>query len=266
MVSGKIMSKLKYLPWRVEGLDIHSSFSTTEHIGNGVYKIRFDDGWETTACSAQLRSGVMKSPLHKKVYGVGCIGFGKYNSISHKKPYQTWKAMFDRCYWKDYVEYHLYGGRGVEVCDEWHNFQNFAEWYVNRYKDGYVLDKDLRGSGKIYCPDSCTLIPPAVNAFITNSIGRLGENIYTGVYLSGERYKVHCCQLNKIPKYLGMYSTAEEAYDVYEKEKIRLAKVLAIKVKSKVDDEVFTYLMNFEKYVRDLTENPYNKKEKLNAN
>lgn len=256
------MCKLKYLPWRVEGADIHSSFSTTEHIGNGVYKIVFDDGWESTAISAQLRSGVMKSPFHKGTFGVGYMGCGKYNSKDNKKVHQAWSNMLRRCYCTDYREYHLYGGRGVTVCDEWHNFQNFADWYTCNYKEGYVLDKDLKGDGKVYSSSQCILIPAIINSFITNNEGRKGNNLYTGVYTSYHKYKAQCCQLDKVVKYLGSHDTPEIAYSVYEKEKIRLAKILATDLKDVIEEEVYNYLINFDKHIRDLTINPYNKGEK----
>lgn len=261
-----VVGKLKYLPWRVEGRDIHSSFSTTKHINNGVYEILFDDGWKSTATSSQLRSGTMKSPFHKGTFGVGCMGDGYYNYKDHNKVHQTWSNMLKRCYDCSYRDYHLYGGRGVTVCKEWHNFQNFAEWYTNNYKEGYVLDKDLKGSGKEYSPSECLMLPSIINTFITNSMGKKGKNPYTGVYESGNNYITRCCQLDNCQKHLGSYKTAQEAYDVYEKEKVRLAKILATDLENSIGEEAYNYLTNFDKYIRNLTINPYTKGEKQYAN
>lgn len=254
--------KLKYSDYRVEGENEHSSFITTKHIGDGVYNIRFDDGWESTATSAQLRSGAMKSPYYPTACGIGFMGCGDYKYKDNKKPHQTWSNMLDRCYNTGYKEYHLYGGRGVTVCKEWWNFQNFAKWYVSEYKDGYVLDKDLKGDGMIYGSENCSLIPPVINSFITSNFARRGNNIYTGVYDSHGNYKTHCCQLDNKIKYLGTYPTAEDAYNVYEKEKVRLANELADMYEGSVEDHVTRYLRSFDKHIRKLTINPYTKEER----
>lgn len=253
------MARLKYLNYRVEGDNKHSSFVTTGHKGNGIYFIKFDDGWESSACSAQLRSGKMKSPYYPKVCGVGFMGDGSYSYIN-KKIYNVWCHMLERCYDPDYKEYHLYGGKGVEVCEEWHNFQNFARWYEKHEIVDFALDKDLVGNGFTYSPDHCILLPSVINSFITNSSGRKGGNLYTGVYVSCEKYKSQCCQLDGKVKYLGSYSTPEKAYLVYEKEKIRLAKELADKYRSVLDTRIIYYLDNFSDHIKDLTVNPYNTK------
>jgi hypothetical protein len=35
--------------------------------------------------------------------------------------------MMARCYNPDYPKYHLWGGRGVQVCERWHDFPSFLE-------------------------------------------------------------------------------------------------------------------------------------------
>lgn len=51
---------------------------------------------------------------------------------------------------------------GVTVCDEWHNFQNFAGWYYRRLmsiQHVAALDKDiLSGDVKVYSPETCKLV------------------------------------------------------------------------------------------------------------
>lgn len=41
------------------------------------------------------------------------------------KTYTVWFSMKARCYNKKHKSYHRYGGRGIFVCDEWHDFVNF---------------------------------------------------------------------------------------------------------------------------------------------
>ena len=45
--------------------------------------------------------------------------------------------MKSRCYNPKASKYYLYGGKGIEVCEEWKNdFMSFYNWSMNNgYKD-----------------------------------------------------------------------------------------------------------------------------------
>ena len=67
--------------------------------------------------------------------------------------------MRSRCNSVTAYDYKYYGGRGVKICDEWSNFENFWNWSI---ANGY--DKDApRGKCTIdrinvygdYCPENC---------------------------------------------------------------------------------------------------------------
>lgn len=63
--------------------------------------------------------------------------------------------MKSRCYCKNHVCYHLYGARGIGVCDEWRNdFISFYMWSLNNgYKEGLSIDRiDVNGN---YEPSNC---------------------------------------------------------------------------------------------------------------
>lgn len=90
----------------------------------------------------------------------GCIK-KKACSENFKKHGQTgtrlhniWRDILKRCKNKNYREFHLYGGRGIEVCEEWTQFENFFNWAKsNGYEDSLTIDRvDTNGN---YEPSNC---------------------------------------------------------------------------------------------------------------
>ena len=102
--------------------------------------IEFQDRYKTKIHTTyyNFKNGGIKNPYHPNVYNIGYIGEGKYKSrIDGKvtKCYKTWSHMLERCYNKEKEKYHNY--IDCYVCEEWLNFQNFAEWYYKNYE--YVV-------------------------------------------------------------------------------------------------------------------------------
>ena len=63
--------------------------------------------------------------------------------------------MLQRCEDSSTVHYANYGGRGIKVCEEWHDFWNFVKWSdsIGGRPKGYTLDRiDTNGN---YEPDNC---------------------------------------------------------------------------------------------------------------
>lgn len=43
----------------------------------------------------------------------------------NQRTYKIWRGMMDRCYNSKSPSFELYGGRGVRVCERWHEVRNF---------------------------------------------------------------------------------------------------------------------------------------------
>lgn len=122
--------------------------------------------------AAALREGTCVDHNVPSFLGVGFIGYGLYSTRSECKTkksraYEYWSRMLKRCYSTKSPDYCDYGAKGFTVCEEWHNFQNFAEWFYiqpNHDRVGYHLDKDLTILGNtVYCPEACEIIPSCIN-------------------------------------------------------------------------------------------------------
>lgn len=123
-------------------------------------------GYETTTQADMIRRGVVKDKMAPSVCGVGYVGDGKFKpSIDgkHTKIYATWSGMLTRCYNnKNQTKQPTY--IGCSVCEEWHNFQNFAKWMNELDYEGKQLDKDIKIKGnKMYGPDTCVFVSHVEN-------------------------------------------------------------------------------------------------------
>lgn len=130
-----------------------------------------------TTDTRSVRVGNVKNPYHPKLFGIGYFGVGEYKSKNgsakdgHKSTpaYQAWANMLSRCYDKNYRQSYLY--EKVEVCEDWHCFQTFAEWYYNElsqkeWETTPCVDKDVLGNSLLYSPNTCCLLPRELNIII----------------------------------------------------------------------------------------------------
>lgn len=58
--------------------------------------------------------------------------------------YRRWTNMMARCYSPTSISYPHYGGRGISVCEDWHDALNFVQYldeFLGPCPDGWGLDR-----------------------------------------------------------------------------------------------------------------------------
>lgn len=83
------------------------------------------------------------------------IARSRTHGLSRKHPieYRVWKNVRARCNTPTDSDYHLYGGRGISVCDRWESFANFYADMGARPSQKHSIDRrDTNGN---YEPDNC---------------------------------------------------------------------------------------------------------------
>jgi hypothetical protein len=68
------------------------------------------------------------------------------------RTYIVWQRMHDRCTKPSSPKFHLYGGRGIKVCERWRDFAAFLA-DMGEVPDGFTLDRVDNDRG--YEPENC---------------------------------------------------------------------------------------------------------------
>lgn len=112
---------------------------------------------------------VVRNDCLKVIQSCGCVKkqqdiinfhIENHHGMSNHPAYAIWYGMMARCYRPKQTFYEDYGGRGIEVCDEWHDPKAFLQWADD---NGFIPNqnlslerKDVNGN---YEPGNCVWIP-----------------------------------------------------------------------------------------------------------
>lgn len=115
------------------------------------WRCRCDDGNEVVVGGNDLRNGKTKSCgclMRESRFAHGAARTVEYNS---------WVNMMQRCYNPRCKDFKNYGGRGIKVCDRWHDFVNFLADMGLRPAAGYSIERV--NVDKDYEPSNCIWLP-----------------------------------------------------------------------------------------------------------
>ena len=235
--------------YKLEIVEYFSAINISVKIDNKyiIPNIRYD----------HFKDRTIRNPYHPSVFGVGYFGIGKYSSRDEfgkvTKVYRTWQHLIRRGYCLK-LKGKQPAYKDVTVCKEWHNFQNFAEWFEENYNpetmEGWHLDKDILVKGnKIYSSKTCGFVHSDINALFTKRQNKRGK-YPIGVYKNYNKY------LSKILIYgkqvrLGSYHTPEEAFEAYKVTKEVYIKEVADKWKQLIDPRIYEAMINYKVEITD---------------
>ena len=196
--------------------------------------------------------------MNKLVYGVGFNDKAKPTWFDGKivKEYDLWKDMLNRCFSEKYQTLHpTY--KGCNVSDNFLHYSFFYDWCQEQIGFGNIdekgrywqLDKDLLLVGnKTYSETTCVFVPHEINSFFVDCGVSRGEcPVGVDFHKPTGRFRARC-KVNGKHQHLGLFNTAEEAFNVYKPFKENLCKQLALKWESEIDSRLFEAMMNWSVY------------------
>ena len=224
--------------------------------------VQFKNSGELVKTTYQhFKNGKVKSRFKPSVYGVGYLGYEKAVDENGKslKSYVTWMHMIERCY-SDECQKTCPTYKDCYVCEEWHNYSNFKEWFDNNYyeipNEKMALDKDILVKGnKIYSYETCVFVPQNINTLFTKS-NKVRGKYPIGVYFNknAKKFMAYCSMLingKKMKKYLGLYNTIEEAFNAYKQFKENYIKKVAEEYKDKIPQKLYDAMYNYKVEITD---------------
>ena len=137
--------------------------------------------------------------------------------------------MLVRCYSEKYLErYPSY--IGTSVCSEWLSASAFKKWMEQQDWHGKCLDKDIIApKSKLYSPETCAFVLNATNSFVTARDACRGDYpVGVNLFKPTGKYQARCKNpFTGKQEYLGLFSTTDEAHEVWRKRKHELAQLVA---------------------------------------
>ena len=193
------------------------------NIGKFIGKTR--SGKRLWECRCECGNEFIVDELYlnkKKFHSCSKCGYKKpwenKEKVASLRLYHTWSGIKQRCLNSNANSYDNYGGRGIKICEEWLDFNNFRKWAE---ENGYnpnapaqecTLDRiDSHGN---YCPENSTFASRAEQennkrscVWVTDNNGETHNLTQWGEILGIKRNTLY-----------HRYSSGERGQDVLRKE------------------------------------------------
>lgn len=128
--------------------------------------------------------------------------------------HNIWVGLRDRCNNPNHTGYQNYGGKGLQVCPEWDDYNNFKTWAIaNNYSD--TLSIDRKDNDKGYSPENCRWTTKFTQMQNTRLINSTNTSGYRGVYPEYNKF-VAAITVNYKKYRLGVFDNAIDAAKAYD--------------------------------------------------
>lgn len=116
---------------------------------------RCECGIEMVAEGSNLATGNTKSCgcLKRDVTAKNSTRHGYARSGNRAPEYEIWGAMIQRCRNPNNQNFYRYGGRGIQVCERWLQFENFIADMGHRPSADLTIERIRNNEG--YGPGNC---------------------------------------------------------------------------------------------------------------
>lgn len=141
---------------------------------NSTYKRRY--GLFKCFCGKEFKS-VISSIKNKYIKSCGCL-HTTHNLTNHRL-YSIWNSMMQRCYNLKEKSYKDYGKRGIVVCNDWHNVENFINDMYPSFVESLTLDRENPNGN--YEKSNCRWADKTVQARNTQRLRKDNSSGYRGV-------------------------------------------------------------------------------------
>lgn len=187
-------------------------------VGYPVIQFMDEDAYITSAQYQRIRNGSITNPYVRTVLGVGYIGGGKYKTrgkAAHPSlGYTRWKYILSKSYGINPT---------ATMCDEWLNYQVFAEWHehANMGNGSFIMIGSSKKDTQAHYSPNTTYIVPAPVA-LTIVMPDYNSGLHRGVTTRfsknrGVRYQAFVVNGSGENRYVSVHDTVEEAIEVHKK-------------------------------------------------
>lgn len=216
---------------------------------------------------SNFKKGALKDYFLPTFFNVGFVDDGIIcdNDGNFTFSFKVWDGMLKRCYSQSELKkYPTY--QKCYVCDEWLHLPRFQKWVEQNYyscgDEKMCLDKDILFKNNcMYSPQTAMFVPERINILLTKANASRGK-YPIGVYYKkkSQKYVAQVSELadekggTKKQKYLGLFASPEEAFEVYKKEKEAYIKKVADYYATKYSEfpkKIYNALYNYKVEITD---------------
>ncbi len=233
------------------------------HLTNQGYWVEITEWFNSKNCTVSFKNGFtvnhreyndvkkgkIANPYHPTVLKVGYLGLGLYSPEKNRKAHNKWKDILRRGYCIEFKNKNV-AYKNATVSAEWHNFQNFAEWFENNHITDFALDKDILIKGnKQYSPETCCFVPQEINNLFTKREANRGD-LPIGVFKNRNKYALSCNRGHMEIKQKS-FDTPEECFNYYKFHKEKHIEEVANKWRGKITERCYFAMINYKVEITD---------------